>query len=75
MQNMLKERNLPELKSREEMLEILQREEYGYLPEPPEAETNRHGALRSRSPAFSHNALHMKPIIRTFFMFFPFNYV
>ena len=34
---MLKEellkRNLPSLKSREEMIEILQREEYGYLPE------------------------------------------
>ncbi len=29
----LKKRNLPPLKSREEMLEILQREEYGYLPE------------------------------------------
>ena len=26
-------RNLPQLKSREEMIEILQREEYGYLPE------------------------------------------
>ncbi len=31
-QELLK-RNLPPLKSREEMLEILQREEYGYLPE------------------------------------------
>lgn len=28
----LKKRNLPEIKSREEMMEILQREEYGYLP-------------------------------------------
>ena len=29
----LKKRNLPPLKSREEMVEILQREEYGYLPD------------------------------------------
>ncbi len=29
----LNKRNLPPLKSREEMMEILQREEYGYLPE------------------------------------------
>ena len=29
----LKKRNLPPLKSREEMIEILQREEYGYLPD------------------------------------------
>jgi len=36
MQAMLKDRNLPPLLSREEMLEILQREEYGYLPAPPE---------------------------------------
>lgn len=33
---LLFERNLPNLKSREEMLEILQREEYGYMPEKPE---------------------------------------
>ena len=32
MYNELKKRNLPPLKSREEMMEILQREEYGYLP-------------------------------------------
>ena len=36
MKAMLNERKLPALKSREEMLEILQREEYGYLPAPPE---------------------------------------
>ena len=28
----LQKRNLPELKSREEMVEIMQREVYGYLP-------------------------------------------
>ena len=33
---LLFERNLPNLKSREEMLEILQREEYGYMPKNPE---------------------------------------
>lgn len=33
---MINDRNLPELKSREEMLEILLREEYGYLPPKPE---------------------------------------
>ena len=29
----LKKRNLPQLRTREEMMEILQREEYGYLPQ------------------------------------------
>ena len=29
----LKNRNLPKLLSREEMVEIIQREEYGYLPQ------------------------------------------
>ena len=33
---LISERNLPALKSREEMLEILQREEYGFVPEKPE---------------------------------------
>ena len=33
---LLKERGLPPLASREEMLELLQREEYGYLPPRPE---------------------------------------
>jgi hypothetical protein len=37
MRKMLEERNLPELKTREEMLQILQQEEYGFLPEAPEA--------------------------------------
>lgn len=32
LENMIKERCLPPLRSREEMQEILQREEYGYLP-------------------------------------------
>ena len=32
----LEQRNLPELLSREEMLEIMQREVYGYLPDKPE---------------------------------------
>ena len=36
---MFDNRNLPALKSREEMLEILQREEYGYLPPKPDAIT------------------------------------
>ena len=34
---LLKERKLPELKSREEMLEILLREEYGAMPPLPES--------------------------------------
>ena len=33
LQTELKNRNLPALKSREEMKEIMQREVYGYLPE------------------------------------------
>ena len=37
LQAILKERAIPALRSRAEMLEILQREEYGYLPEKPEA--------------------------------------
>ena len=35
MRELLKQRGLPALQSREEMLEILQREVYGYLPEKP----------------------------------------
>ena len=37
LQAILKERAIPPLRTRSEMLEILQREEYGYLPEKPEA--------------------------------------
>ncbi len=36
MKNLIAERNLPDLLSREEMLEILQREEYGFMPGAPE---------------------------------------
>lgn len=36
MKNLIKERKLPSLLSREEMLEILQNEEYGFMPSAPE---------------------------------------
>lgn len=36
MKNLIVERGLPSLLSREEMTEILQREEYGFMPAPPE---------------------------------------
>jgi len=36
LKQMLEERKLPELKSREEMLDILQYEEYGYMPKKPD---------------------------------------
>ena len=36
IEKLLAERKLPEFKSREEMLEILQHEEYGYMPQKPE---------------------------------------
>jgi len=36
MENSVTERNLPSLLAREDMLEILQREEYGYFPSSPE---------------------------------------
>ncbi len=36
LDEMLKERNVPPILPREEALEILQREEYGYLPEKPD---------------------------------------
>ena len=36
LHNILTQRALPPLLSRSEMLEILQREEYGYLPEKPD---------------------------------------
>lgn len=36
LKKILNEKNLPPLKSREEMLEILQREEYGYMPPKPD---------------------------------------
>ena len=35
LQPLLEQRNLPALKSREEMLDILQKEMYGYIPEAP----------------------------------------
>jgi len=37
LKELLEERRLPPLKSREEMLEILQKEEYGYLPPKPDS--------------------------------------
>ncbi len=36
MKNLIEERSLPALLSRDEMLEILQREEYGFMPDVPE---------------------------------------
>lgn len=36
MLKLLKERNLPPLKSREEMLDIMQKEVYGYIPKSPD---------------------------------------
>lgn len=37
LREILNQRKLPPLLSREEMLEIIQQEEYGYLPKPPDA--------------------------------------
>ncbi len=37
MNKLLKERRLPPLKTRDEMLDILQKEEYGYLPPKPDS--------------------------------------
>ena len=37
LNDLLKERNIPQLKSCEEMLDILLREEYGYIPDKPSA--------------------------------------
>ena len=37
LKEMIKERNLPAFKSKEEMLEIMKREVYGYLPPAPES--------------------------------------
>ena len=36
MKELLSEKKLPSLKSREEMLDVLLKEEYGYIPAPPE---------------------------------------
>lgn len=36
IEQFLKERNIPPLLSREEMLDLIQREEYGYLPQKPD---------------------------------------
>ena len=36
MKNLINERKLPALPSKEEIYEILQREEYGFMPPPPE---------------------------------------
>ncbi len=37
LKELIKERNLPDFKSKEEMLEIMKREVYGYLPPEPES--------------------------------------
>ena len=37
LNTLLKERNLPPLQSREQMLDILQKEVYGYIPAKPES--------------------------------------
>ena len=37
LKEMLSARKIPEFKSREEMLNIMQKEVYGYLPEKPES--------------------------------------
>ncbi len=47
MKNLITERKLPGLLSREEMLEILQREEYGYMIVPPEKISFTKKAMRS----------------------------
>lgn len=39
LKELLNERKIPDFLSKEEMLEILQREEYGYMPEKPEKTT------------------------------------
>ena len=49
LEKMLAERNLPPFKSREEMIEILLREEYGYMPETPyTVETSEPKKIESR---------------------------
>lgn len=50
LREMLEERALPPLRPREEMLEILQREEYGFVPEAPEtlAFSEEHRVLSPR---------------------------
>ena len=47
MKNLIEERKLPALLSEEEMLEILQREEYGFMPSPPEKITFSKRAMRT----------------------------
>ena len=39
LENLLKEKNLPPFKASEEMLDILLKEEYGYMPSKPEGIT------------------------------------
>lgn len=39
IEQMLKERNVPALLSRDEMVDLIQREEYGYLPQKPDGMT------------------------------------
>jgi len=36
LKSLLNERNIPQFKSKEEMLDIIQREEYGYIPKKPD---------------------------------------
>ena len=47
MKNLINERMLPELPSKEEIYEILQREEYGFMPAPPEKISFTKRAMRT----------------------------
>ena len=49
LHELLKERNIPPLLPRAQALELLQREEYGVLPAPPDAMTGTFTALLTAS--------------------------
>ena len=80
LQKMLLERNLPELKSREEMLRILQEEVYGILPPKPEVLTFEDAGKRypsfcagnaSCNKIIAHCTIHGKPWSFPFYAVIP----
>lgn len=61
LNELIKEKNLPQLLSREEMLEMLQKEEFGYIPDAPE--TLSFETLPTTAPNFCGGNATLDPMI------------
>ena len=80
LNELIKEKNLPQLLSREEMLEMLQKEEYGYIPAKPESlsfevlETefpNFCGGNATLNKVLAHSVVNGKPFTFPFYAVIP----